>query len=394
MPKRSRNGLVSMPARVVAPTSVNGGRSILTLRAAGPSPIMMSIWKSSSAGYRISSTIGDSRWVSSMNSTSRGSRFVRIAARSPGRSSTGPDVWRRFTPSSCARMCDSVVLPSPGGPNSSTWSSASQRLRAASMKMPSWSRIFSWPMYSASWRGRSARSSASSCVPVLFVATMRVSSSFSIAIVTSCFREQLQRLLDSVGHGDAVGKLRDRCGCFALAVTERDERMHDIRRRRRQPGDAAHVRKLAAELVLQLEQQPLGGLLADARHARQTCRLLQRDRLRELGDRQPRQQRQRDLRPDAVDLQQLAECAPLAVAAESVEQVRVLAHDEMREQRHALAVLREVVERAHRHVHLVGHPLHVEQQLRWILFEQRARETADHGAQFYSVAAAARRAIR
>ena len=45
MPKRSRSGLVSMPARVVAPTSVNGCRSSLMLRAAGPpSPIMMSIW--------------------------------------------------------------------------------------------------------------------------------------------------------------------------------------------------------------------------------------------------------------------------------------------------------------------------------------------------------------
>jgi hypothetical protein len=44
MPKRSRSGLVSMPARVVAPTSVKGCRSSLMLRAAGPSPIMMSIW--------------------------------------------------------------------------------------------------------------------------------------------------------------------------------------------------------------------------------------------------------------------------------------------------------------------------------------------------------------
>ena len=36
--------LVSMPARVVAPTRVKGCRSSLMLRAAGPSPIMMSIW--------------------------------------------------------------------------------------------------------------------------------------------------------------------------------------------------------------------------------------------------------------------------------------------------------------------------------------------------------------
>ncbi len=36
MPKRSRSGVVSKPARVVAPTSVKRARSILTERAAGP----------------------------------------------------------------------------------------------------------------------------------------------------------------------------------------------------------------------------------------------------------------------------------------------------------------------------------------------------------------------
>ena len=44
--------VVKTPAEnlLVAPTRVNGGRSSFTERAAGPSPIMMSIWKSSSAG--------------------------------------------------------------------------------------------------------------------------------------------------------------------------------------------------------------------------------------------------------------------------------------------------------------------------------------------------------
>jgi hypothetical protein len=50
MPKRSRSGVVSRPARVVAPTSVNFARSILTERAAGPSPMIRSSWKSSIAG--------------------------------------------------------------------------------------------------------------------------------------------------------------------------------------------------------------------------------------------------------------------------------------------------------------------------------------------------------
>ncbi len=57
-----------------------------------------------------------------------------MAARSPALASTGPEVARKFTPSSRAMICASVVLPSPGGPNSSTWSSASPRPRAASMK--------------------------------------------------------------------------------------------------------------------------------------------------------------------------------------------------------------------------------------------------------------------
>src|SRR6059036_1396132 len=64
-----------------------------------------------------------------MNSTSRSSRLVSSAARSPALAITGPDVARKFTPSSRATICASVVLPRPGGPTNSTWSSASLRAR-------------------------------------------------------------------------------------------------------------------------------------------------------------------------------------------------------------------------------------------------------------------------
>ena len=50
MPKRSRSGRVISPERVVAPTRVKGGSSMRTERAAGPSPIIRSSWKSSIAG--------------------------------------------------------------------------------------------------------------------------------------------------------------------------------------------------------------------------------------------------------------------------------------------------------------------------------------------------------
>ena len=97
-----------------------------------------------------------------MKSTSFFSRLVSSAARSFGFSSTGPEVERRLTPSSAAMMCESVVLPRPGGPNSSTWSIASPRRRAAPMKISSCSRAFAWPTYSARPFGRRARSIASS----------------------------------------------------------------------------------------------------------------------------------------------------------------------------------------------------------------------------------------
>ena len=80
------------PGRVVAATKVNRGSSSLIDRAVGPLPNTTSSTKSSNAGYRTSSTGRGIRWISSTNNTSPSSRLVRMAARSLGRSSAGPDV--------------------------------------------------------------------------------------------------------------------------------------------------------------------------------------------------------------------------------------------------------------------------------------------------------------
>src|SRR3954469_15660978 len=61
----------------------------------------------------------------------RGSSAVSRAATSPLRSSAGPAVCTKRTPSSSATICASDVLPRPGGPDRSTWSSASPRATAA-----------------------------------------------------------------------------------------------------------------------------------------------------------------------------------------------------------------------------------------------------------------------
>ena len=73
--------------------------------------------------------------ISSTNSTSRSSSAVRMAARSPLRSSAGPATERNPTPSSARMTCARLVLPRPGGPASRTCSSASRgraRLRVRS----------------------------------------------------------------------------------------------------------------------------------------------------------------------------------------------------------------------------------------------------------------------
>ena len=69
-------------------------------------------------------------------------------ARDPPSERTGP-------PSSAAMIWASEVLPSPGGPASSTWSSASPRALAASIATASCSRSWRCPTNSSRRRGRS-----------------------------------------------------------------------------------------------------------------------------------------------------------------------------------------------------------------------------------------------
>src|SRR5258705_2695817 len=316
-----------------------------------------------------------------MNSTSFGSRLVRVAARSPGRSSTGPEVWRRLTPISRAMMCASVVFPRPGGPNSRTWSSASLRFLAASRKIESCPRIFSWPTYSASDLGRSDRSKASSWGET-GAAEIRRSVSMAISAilpsVASCLRQGSQRLPDALGNGKPLGQVLHRELRFLVAVAESEERGRDVARRGPGPVDRHPAQRFRAELALQLEQEALGGFLADAGDSHQASRFLRGDRRDELRHAHSGEYRERDAGPDARDFQQLAERAPLRISAEAIEQMRIFAHDQMREQGHVLPGHGQVVEGAHRHLDFVADSGRLDQDLGRIFFEEHARQPADH----------------
>src|SRR5258706_8801531 len=289
-----------------------------------------------------------------MKSTSLGSRLVRIAARSPGRSSTGPEVWRRLTPISVAMMCASVVLPRPGGPNSSTWSSASLLPLAAWMKISSWPRIFSWPTYSASVAGRRLRSICSSCTEEGLAEMRR-----SVSTATSGFCQSLEGGPDSFGQREPRGQPLDRGNCLLLAVAQAHQSVQYV-----VAAAGFRIRRQGiGELSLQLEQQALGRLLADAGNLGEARAILQHYRLRELGDREPREHRQRGACADPRDADQLAEGRALLQRREAVEHMGVLAHDEVRVQRYRLAGRGQAEERAHRHVDFVADPCHIEQHL-------------------------------
>ena len=98
--------------------------------------------------------MGLRRCISSMKSTSFLSSEVSTPAKSPGLSSTGPEVTLKPTPNSLAMMFDSVVFPNPGGPCSNTWSSASLRIRAAMTNTFRFSTTFACPLKSRNESGR------------------------------------------------------------------------------------------------------------------------------------------------------------------------------------------------------------------------------------------------
>ena len=89
-------------------------------------------------------------------------RLDSSAARSPACWIAGPLDSRSGRPLSCATIIASVVLPSPGGPDSRMWSAGRCWMRAASSSSCSCPRTFCWPTNSASEVGRSAPSIASS----------------------------------------------------------------------------------------------------------------------------------------------------------------------------------------------------------------------------------------
>src|SRR5439155_23027593 len=117
------------------------------------------------------------------------------------------------------------------------------------MKIASCPRIFSWPTYSSSARGRSVRSSTSSC-GVAGAAAIRRSVSI---IGLLCLGQQLQGLLDAIGNSDAIGQMLDRMHGFLVAVAEREQRIQYVGGDRHRTVHADCGTQVGTQLVLEFE---------------------------------------------------------------------------------------------------------------------------------------------
>src|SRR3954471_20306200 len=326
-PNRSRSGPASSPARVVAPTSVNGVISSGMAVAPGPFPTTTSTRKSSIAMYSSSSAGRAMRWISSMNNTSPGARLDSIAARSPDRSIAGPLVIFTEVPSSEPMMSARLVLPSPGGPDSRTWSGGRPRRLAPSRTRSSCRATFGWPMKSASECGRradsttrssspargSTASSGSRPGPASWAASPRSKGELTACLPPgSCARrdahvrsrppQQPQRLAQQDGDLDGAGgghllvgdgcELGDRALGLLARPAQPDEgggqlvtpRGHgrDREQAARGGGVERGVGGRAAQPVAELQHQPLGALLADPRHLHERLEVAHGDRPADL----------------------------------------------------------------------------------------------------------------
>ena len=206
-------------------------------------------------------------------------------------------------------ICASEVLPSPGGPASSTWSSASPRAFAASSAIESCSLTRSCATKSASVRGRSERLEL-------------------LLGVGEHGREELR------AHAACLSAWRTCSSSGRLASTSASARSASISDQPSSTSASRAVRspplvadRAERQLLLQLEHDALRGLQADAGDRLEALDVVARDRAAQLGRRRAGDDRERDLRADAVHAEQQLEELALVGRGEAEELQRVLADD-------------------------------------------------------------------
>ena len=277
------------------------------------------------------------------------SRLVRIAARSPGRSSAGPDVGWNPTPISLATICGERGLAQPGRP-------AEQQvvdgLAARSGPVDQERELFLDPVLPdelVERRGRSATSNSRSSSGT-WGSTIR--SSWVTSVVTLPPTHLLQRL------SQEILDVASPSACDARVIAslascwrepERQQRLAHVGERAVDDHDSSapslsrRSRTTRCATFLPTPGTTVSAPTSPAETAR-----------RNASGAEHREEAQRDLRPDAAHAGEQVEQLALVRVREPEQGHRVVAHDHARVHAGGTAHRRELRERRRGHQHVVA----------------------------------------
>src|SRR6218665_2127330 len=197
------------------------------------------------------------------------------------------------------------------------------------------------------------------------------------ASVRMLLRQGLERPLDAVADLYLRRQRLERCCGLLVVVAQSQQGLQDIRLRAADCGAMAGA-QVRAQLSLEFQQQSLGSSFANARHLDKAGRLLPCNRLGQIRHAHAGKYRQRHARPQPRYLDQRAKRLALRRICKAIQQLVVLAHDELREHSDPLAHGGQIIKAAHRHIHLLAHAVAVEQHLGGIFLQQSAGQFAYH----------------
>ena len=256
-------------------------------------------------------------------------------------------------------------MPRPGGPARSTCSRASPRPRAASSAIDE---LLAQPLLADELVERAGPERAIELLVALGLEHGRDEPRRAHAACLSASRTR-----SSGGSAGSIAASTD--SASTSGVAELDEGV---------AGDEMAVAfggrlDVAGQRPLQLEDDALRRLSPDAGNRLEPRRVLARDRAAQLGRRRARDDRERDLRADARDREQLLEELSLGGVGEAVQLEGVLADVEVRLDRHLLRAsgLRE---RARRRLDEIADPAHVEHEAVRPAPDGLAAKLRDHDA--------------
>ena len=249
------------------------------------------------------------------------------------RSSAGPAVWTNGTPSSSATIRARLVLPSPGGPASSTWSSASPRAAAAAIETPSCSlqRLLADELVEPLRAQRRVEVVLGALDAASGGAPDRRGRADHHA------RRRLERVGDEVLGRPAVGAVEQLLGLLRREAEPDEARRAPAAagRRRGRPRSGRPAAPRRPSRAARRRSAPRCACRSPARPAAARCRPRRRRPAARAACRRE-STASATFGPDALDADQEQEEVALRLGREAEELERVVAHDQVRVQRRRL----------------------------------------------------------